>query len=295
MITQLKLKYKIGKEIRRTKSVQEALTDSPEMKPASLSSLRLRKKSDTLFILGSGSSVNLLTESQWTRIRAADSLGINFWLIHPHVPDFYCFEMSKDPDLNRTLLNNLSVRIGEYSRTDIILKVRRLFDNRSEKALREILIQHNSSLSIPCFFTAGTEQQMIWLFQNYERITARLRNKISDVLFLKNASIVFATVFAYDMGFKNVVYCGVDGHPGSRYFYSDPSAIHPGTWAPPVKEKMENKIHQTMDSARKKMTADACLRLIHQNLFLPNHVKMWVGTKSSILSDWLPAWPWEAS
>ena len=50
------------------------------------------KKSDTIFIMGSGSSINTISEDQWNIISKNDSLGLNFWIIHDFIPTFYCYE-----------------------------------------------------------------------------------------------------------------------------------------------------------------------------------------------------------
>ena len=66
------------------------------------------KKSDTLFILGSGSTINKISDKQWGKIDDHDSIGFNFWLVHDFVPDFFKFEL----DLS-----------GESNRTDLFLKI----------------------------------------------------------------------------------------------------------------------------------------------------------------------------
>ena len=46
------------------------------------------KKSNTLFILGSGDSINDINNKQWEEIKQSDSLGINSWLVHKHMPTY---------------------------------------------------------------------------------------------------------------------------------------------------------------------------------------------------------------
>src|SRR5205085_6794487 len=50
------------------------------------------KTSDTLFILGSGPSINAISPDRWEAIARSDSIGFNFWLYHPFVPKIYFFE-----------------------------------------------------------------------------------------------------------------------------------------------------------------------------------------------------------
>src|SRR5690554_5249502 len=51
------------------------------------------KNSNILFILGSGPSINEITEDQWTHISACDSIGFNWFLVHSHVPTYYHMEL----------------------------------------------------------------------------------------------------------------------------------------------------------------------------------------------------------
>lgn len=54
--------------------------------------LKSGKMAETFFILGSGESVNLLTENHYEIVRSELSAGINHWTLHDFVPDLYFFE-----------------------------------------------------------------------------------------------------------------------------------------------------------------------------------------------------------
>ena len=60
-----------------------------------LSLLKEQKESETLAILGSGASINELTDSDFDFIDSIDSLALNWWgAYHNFVPDFYSIELS---------------------------------------------------------------------------------------------------------------------------------------------------------------------------------------------------------
>ena len=48
------------------------------------------KNSDTLFILGSGESINSI--KIWDKIRSHDSIGFNYFIFNNFVPSFYILE-----------------------------------------------------------------------------------------------------------------------------------------------------------------------------------------------------------
>ena len=292
MLTKLKLKRKIWVSRRRSEALQADLMRCLDLKTTSFSDLKKRKKANVLFIMGSGGSVNDLSDSQWEQIRSSDSFGINFWTAHPHVPDFYTFETAKIFDANQALFHNLNIRKSDYRNTEILLKIRSLFDDQTEEELRKTLSCPEISMSFPSYFTAGGEKQLVHLFKNYESITGKLRKKNPDLFFLKNASIVFATLFGFDMGFSDIVYCGVDGYAGSTYFYDDKTHVELGTKLPDQRGIFPGKKHKTMEQKKGALTAATCLQLIHEHLFQRNNVRMWVGTNPSILDEWLPKWNW---
>lgn len=61
----------------------------------------------TIFILGSGSSVDDLTAKQWDFISQNMSIGINFWTTHTFTPNFYALEKSRLTQLQALeILNN---------------------------------------------------------------------------------------------------------------------------------------------------------------------------------------------
>ena len=87
-----------------------------------------RKKTDTLFILGSGASINELTQEQWGFIKQHDSVGFNNWVVHKFVPDFYMFEAVADNEEAskveiKHFFHNLNIRSEEYKDITIIYKL----------------------------------------------------------------------------------------------------------------------------------------------------------------------------
>src|SRR5262249_36622754 len=54
--------------------------------------LSQHRRSETLFILGSGPSINQISEERWRFIASHDSVGVNMWLYHRFVPTFYVVE-----------------------------------------------------------------------------------------------------------------------------------------------------------------------------------------------------------
>ena len=71
------------------------------------------KTSDTVFVLGSGWSINEITEQRWKVIGRHDTIALNFWLVHPFVPESTCSKTSIEPKATSwcsTLCNNSSAK-----------------------------------------------------------------------------------------------------------------------------------------------------------------------------------------
>jgi hypothetical protein len=79
--------------------------------PFRLAEASARKTSDTLVVLGSGRSVCRLDAADWQRIgRDHDTLGLNFWMLHPFTPTFYQFEAGPTPECTRQFEDFLAER-----------------------------------------------------------------------------------------------------------------------------------------------------------------------------------------
>lgn len=62
--------------------------------------LKKHKNFKKVFIFGSGSSINELTKSNFCEIDKNCSIGINKWVFHSFITNYYMIELSGDPDLD---------------------------------------------------------------------------------------------------------------------------------------------------------------------------------------------------
>lgn len=294
MFTRLKLKRKIFRENKKSTGAQQEMFSQLGITPSPLSELKSFKRSDVLFIFGSGASICNISNQQWSQINRKDSLGINLWLIHPHIPNFYTFEVPRLYHHQEVMMHNLRIRAKDYRHTAFLFKGGNEFNEKFAGTIKEIATSDNLSMFIPTYFTVGDESQFVCLLKNYDLITKKLRLSSPDALFRKRASIVFSTMLGYDLGYKDIVFCGIDGKAGSGYFYEDKEQTpFPGTIVPEDSGQQKGAIHKTMNPSINPLTAERCLQLIDTHLLTERGVRMWVGTTNSILSEWLPSWKWQ--
>ena len=188
--------------------------------------LLARKTSHRLYILGSGPSINEIDDEQWAEIRAHDSYGMNFWLIHPHVPTFYTMEFIDlvERPWARTTWNRLTALIDENATRyrDVFKIVRHLSPDARERA---------STFATPFLHDARFIYPLTLLSRDLDeaRRAVRFAKRVggfdlsgeNPFLFAQRASIVFAYAFAIACGYDEVVFCGVDlNRPG--HFFNSP-------------------------------------------------------------------------
>jgi hypothetical protein len=76
--------------------------------------LRARRRSDTVFIFGSGASLNDMTSDEWAAIAQHDTFGFNWWVHQRFVrTDFHLIRGIPDTDLDRRVWRP---QVAEYFR-----------------------------------------------------------------------------------------------------------------------------------------------------------------------------------
>lgn len=72
--------------------------------------LEWKKRSNTLYILGCGSSINDVTAQEWQEISNFDSIGVNYFYFHDFVPTAHFIELGLSSEaenaVHKLLLNN---------------------------------------------------------------------------------------------------------------------------------------------------------------------------------------------
>lgn len=249
------------------------------------SNFGIKRSSDTIFILGSGSSINEMTDGDFSLISKHDSIGFNLWLIHPFVPSFYVFQSTKSK-YQGTLLSLMEKRAGDYSKTEIIVRGDSAPDDDSD--IKEI-------------FRLRFGREPIWHLSEFP-INSSLRVEISELVqFLKNLDLwgreelspkipKFAGTagliisLCYQMGYQNIVLCGVDMNDSPHFYnsrrYED---LFPNLDLPPLAPSKLVKSGFFKD--QKRWIIDLSKALAAEG------VAVSLFSKRSTLAEHLPLWP----
>ncbi|SUZ31968.1 hypothetical protein ROE7235_01719 [Roseibaca ekhonensis] len=264
-------------EFRRVRKVSR-LRRAAGLTPFSLADARAKKQSDTLVVLGSGRSINRLTDADWQRLdRDYDTLGLNFWMLHPFTPRFYQFEAGPTDDRTRQFEDFLSERAARMASVMMIYKdmerhqldLTRLPD-QTVRSLRVL-----NKVNLPVETEAGLRRSLTLVRR------ARLTQATGLLLFAR-ASIVQAASFGAAMGYKRIVLAGVDLND-TRYFWEDdPDLSWFGTAQP-------GTIHRTMDPTLAGVTVDRVLMVLRDSWLAPEGIELFCGHATSALHPRLPA------
>lgn len=235
------------------------------------------KTSDTLFVLGSGSSINDYTSEQWDLIKKHDSIGFNFWLINDFIPTFYVYEENADSSKTDTFYKLLHEKVEQYKDVPLIAKdieVKGVSVNKLPKPLRK-----NLFLSTDIVMPGENIKKFRSHLRFYNSYT-RKKNRFSlRVLPKKRATLSYLLFLAQEMDYKNIVLCGVD-LSDSRFFYYN------NKYANRLKPEMdlnEDDIHPTNQKQESNISISDIIELIQEELFVEDHIKITVGSKKSAL------------
>jgi hypothetical protein len=250
------------------------------------------KKSDTVFLLGSGPSINLISKQKWSSIAKHDSMACNFWLFHDFVPTFYFYEA-------------IGCREGKISEV-----FRHIVQKRAQEYARCVKVATGMMLLAPDFDLLRPDAWNQDLYNVYT-IPVAARNEVEFVhglrllrslglfspsgrirfIFKQASSVTGLISLAVRMGYKQIVLCGVDLHT-SEYFYHDPELYPDGA---EVEFQPRNAPHLLVTPQPQKISwkilTDTAIVLVNREILEPAGVKIYVENRSSRLWPAIPEAP----
>jgi hypothetical protein len=180
------------------------------------------KHSDTVFVLGSGSSINSISVKHWAVIRNHDSIGFNFWPAHDFVPDIFVFESigyDDQPVAYDALRNLIEKRASHYSNV-----VKLITDVRVDSYRRQLIFdmpnkfRENLYVGYTTPVIARTEVELEAGLKYLRSSKAFVRSNQIPWLFKYGGSVVAVLSLAVRMNYRRIVLCGID-LGNQDYFY----------------------------------------------------------------------------
>ena len=255
----------------------------------------------TLYILGSGSSVNSLGELEFDQVKASTSVGINHWTLHPFIPNFYSIEF-----LSRERAPHASALVGRRFHSMNHLRILR---DRKAHSIDPTIICLRPRDEFEMSQLREAPHHMVASARAYGRVTPRrahpdslpriLERSISTSRALpessisvdSGASVARLVFFGIVAGFSEVVLLGVDLN-NSEYFWDSRPEILGDLKIPNFPRRKIEKSHPTMMRENRPHTIlDMLLALsLAGEKF---GTKLTTGTSGYLLDDYLPQHRWQ--
>jgi hypothetical protein len=245
------------------------------------------------FILGSGVSINNLTNENFDFIRDNTSVGINRWVLHEFIPNFYSFEYSdsKDDLATVNLINDFLLSDKLLNKNSQILFNHSAFDRN--KGLRYKMkndyldkVRVYSTIRLPVWSEKS-------LFNLLRLILSKffLRNLPNGLLYGKRASIERMTYLGVKMGFKKIVYLGIDLN-NNDYFWEKKEEIIEKYKLQNYSSGQNNKVHNT-ELKHNNFPVSKIIKTIQRVANKNNEIEFFVGNKESELANFLNIYNWK--
>lgn len=173
----------------------------------------------TAFILGTGASVNEVSDEKLRIIQAEFSIGVNQWIFHPLVPDVYSYEVDPDPRLLAALDR---VEVREKLPKILFLAPSKVEDFLNAENLPEFL------RNVTYFYRRVN--LLTRVPSNIGKDLRRILNLATrfgsrGVLVDNGASIARLIALMIELGFRRIVLVGVDLHNVEYFWFRHPELL----------------------------------------------------------------------
>jgi hypothetical protein len=187
-------------------------------------SILANKSSETLFILGSGPSINRISEKMWARIGSNDSVGFNWWMAHDFVPTYYVLQFNGSPELVRLA----HLRSAAYKQTPIILRgdyfSRGLAQLDRDQSYR-FLMEHNLHYLVEYPISSQCSVPIENLVRHAELLGMLTHGRVGSPVPKWRCTLGLLLSLGFQMGYKRLVLCGMD-MSSNDHFWDDPEFQH---------------------------------------------------------------------
>ncbi len=224
------------------------------------------KKSDTVFILGSGDSINNITSHEWEYIKKHDSIGFNFWHIHDFVPNIFIFEENEDLSRNNIFYDILNNKALDYKNTSIIVKD---VEHKGISKDKIPKVLHNNTY-ISTDMIIGHSKSLRKFLYNIYYMCHKVNIKKLKIIPKKTGSLSYCVFLAIFLGYKNIVLCGVDLSDINFYYYAKKYSNH----ITPKNDTKGLNIHLTESNYNNNIPISEILNIVNEDILKKDNIKL---------------------
>lgn len=250
------------------------------------------KRSEKIFLLGSGASVNDLRPQDWAHIAQHDSLGWNSWHIHDFVPTYYFFEMSAPEsryDYDYKFLETLDKKKLEYTNTPFVCRYINLYNSPNAFDALPQEVKANLYLSAPYQLKGRTphlvERQLaIWRTLVYDK-----PKKDMGALIHYRGSLSDAVVFSVLAGYQEIILIGVDMNNKLYFWEAEPEKYPLGQgMRNPQTGNVHNTANPDLTNSTQTLPLDQFLDIFDKVVLQSGGIQLFIGSHKSRLFPRFP-------
>jgi glycosyltransferase involved in cell wall biosynthesis len=181
-----------------------------------------RKKGDALFILGSGPTINDISEAEWDHIRECGSIAFNNFITHPFVPDIYILQGNRNQTNEDQFLECYERRRPQYGSVTYIARgdqVNNFSFHEKQAAARIMQLESDRLYFAPELFVySRTKINPVRIIQFLIEQDLLKHGRMSSLLPKLCASVPMLHVLAALLGYRKVVFCGIDMFDNTHFY-----------------------------------------------------------------------------
>jgi len=255
---------------------------------ANRNNLSKYKTSDTLFILGSGPSINEINEEEWGIIAKYDSIGFNYFMAHPFVPTYYHMELPhKDIGMFRECY---AQRQEAYKNIPFMVNYHFIAKDYKKGDLDFI---HNKLITVARMYPHAKTNELSRIF----RFLYRHIEPVDDCFLINyRGSLSLMISLAIALGYKKIILTGIDLKTSDYFFCNKRYACVATqtltqTRCAPASE-VSNSPHATADPSfiPSTVTIDRLMHIYDEAVLKERGIKIFVYSEHSMLHPAFPAW-----
>ena len=257
-------------------------------------SLMGETRPETLFILGSGPSVNTLSAQNLDEVGRGFSIGVNSWILHPFVPNVYAFEPSESVEYHhesQVLREVLATRLEQGHDSRILHLRPHASTDKALEVLPPDALAHRFSYygrtALTTQLVSNLERDLTQLLQAHsgERLP-------SEILLDSGGSVGRMVSLGIFFGFQKIVLTGVDLNRNEYFFEDNPGYLEDLGITSYNPWKSRTKHHETQQRTNRAFVATEFLGALAKLSKERGGPEMFVANHQSLLSEVMPPYEW---
>ena len=236
------------------------------------------KTSDTIFILGSGPSINDISPQDWKYVEQHDSIGFNWWIVHDFIPSLYMFQAA-----STNMLELLKDKYSDYRNIPFLIRgsafAKGEFDYEDE---RLNLLKSNPVYYIKEYpISSKCSIDINMLFNYMENLGFMTFGHIANFVPKWRSTLGLLISLSYQMGYQKIILCGMDMHDNGHFWDYEPYLELKKKYSLPDKDK--SNIATFTDERISPNTMPRYVYSLHDWMYNKNGVKIFVMNKKTLL------------